>query len=60
MSAEPPDNASTEPRISSTRNTVSLILLVISLIVGGIEVRAGLGQFFDDACSKQRVGEQRI
>lgn len=45
MSAEPPDNASTEPRISSTRNTVSLILLVISLIVGGIEVRAGLGQF---------------
>ena len=41
MSAAPPAG----PKISSTRRYVSIVLLVISLVIGGIEVRAGLGQF---------------
>ena len=45
MSAVPPANASACPKISSARRYVSMVLLVISLVIGVIEVRAGLGQF---------------
>ncbi len=45
MPAEPPDNASSKPEISRDGKRYTLVLLVISLILAGIEVRAGLGQF---------------
>ena len=45
MSQIPPAKAPTGPKVSGTRTIVSLVFLGIVLIVGGIEVRAGLGQF---------------
>lgn len=45
MSAVPPANVSAGSKISSTRRYVSMVLLVISLVIGVIEVRAGVGQF---------------
>ena len=45
MSQIPPAKAPTGPKVSGTRTIVSLVFLGIVLIVCGIEVRAGLGQF---------------
>ncbi len=45
MSQIPPAKAPAGPKVSGTRTIVSLVFLGIVLIVGGIEVRAGLGQF---------------
>ena len=45
MAQTPPSKAPTGPKVSGTRTTVSLIFLAFVLVVCGIEVRAGLGQF---------------
>ncbi|MBC7964592.1 MAG: hypothetical protein H7Z17_01605 [Fuerstia sp.] len=45
MAQTPPAKAPTGPKVSGTRTIISLIFLVIVLIVCGIELRAGLGQF---------------
>lgn len=45
MAQTPPGKAPTGPKVSGTRTTVSLIFLAFVLVVCGIEVRAGLGQF---------------
>ncbi len=45
MSQTPPAKAPTGPKVSGTRTIISLVFLVIVLVVCGIELRAGLGQF---------------
>ncbi|MEJ7595156.1 MAG: hypothetical protein WKF77_26835 [Planctomycetaceae bacterium] len=45
MSQIPPAKAPTGPKVSGTRTIISLVFLGIVLIICGIEVRAGLGQF---------------
>ncbi len=45
MAQTPPAKAPTGPKVSGTRTIVSLVFLVVVLVVCGIELRAGLGQF---------------
>ena len=45
MAQTPPAKAPTGPKVSGTRTVVSLVFLVVVLVVCGIELRAGLGQF---------------
>jgi len=44
MSAASSETSSPRPGVSGTRKTVSLVLLLIALVVGGIEMHAVLGQ----------------
>jgi len=45
MAQTPLAKAPTGPKVSGTRTIVSLVFLVVVLVVCGIELRAGLGQF---------------
>ena len=45
MAQTPPAKSPTGPKVSGTRTIVSLVFLVVVLVVCGIELRAGLGQF---------------
>ena len=45
MAQTPPAKAPTGPKVSGTRTCVSLVVLAVVLVVSGIELRAGLGQF---------------